>query len=80
MKKDDLPDLAALKDDLSIAMADYEEAGRQESQARSRATDSLNKLNTAQKELDAAMDKIRERADMQTDWGQQRRDNLRKAS
>ena len=78
--KDWLPDLAKLQADLASALGAHDDAKQEESSARSRETAALNNLNAAQKALDAAMDKMRQRADMSTEWGRQRRDAGRMAS
>ncbi len=78
--KDGMPNFAKLQADLATALEGHDEAKGATSHARGRECTALNNLNAAQKALDAAMDKVRMRADMGTEWGHQRRDAGRMAS
>ena len=80
MKKDELPSLSKLQTELASALQEHEDAKQAVSNVRSRETRALNKLNAAQKALDVAMDKMRQHADMSTEWGHERRDAGRMAS
>lgn len=50
------------------ALSEFENAQRSLQTAHSRETAALNKLNAAQRALDAAMDDIRKHAPRQSDW------------
>lgn len=53
---------------LTEAMEIHSEAESQESAARSKLTDAVNRLNAAQKALDKAMEELRGKAPWNTDW------------
>ena len=64
--------LAELVYELEGAVADHASAKRTEEAARNEATDALNALNSAQKAVDAHMEKLRKDAPHNSDWKQTR--------
>lgn len=54
--------------ELEAATAEHKDAERAESAARSTLTAATNRLNAAQKAVDAHMKKLRESAPWNTDW------------
>ena len=65
--------IAEISADLEAADTALLEAEQTESRARSVATDARNRVNTLQKEMDAALVAMRNAAGNDTDWGQRRR-------
>lgn len=65
-------DMVALVDELSAASSEFTLASEQEELARVRVLDCLNRLNKAQRAVDDAMDLLRSRSSVRTDWGLER--------
>ena len=65
-------DLTTLTEALDAARVAYEEAELAESQARSRRTAALNRMNDAQKAFDKAVGAIRAKGPRDSDWGRSR--------
>jgi len=65
-------DIPALVKEMHEACAALEAAEKSESIARSISTTARNRLNEAQKAIDAALSTMRRRAPRDSDWGQAR--------
>lgn len=65
-------DIGDLQRQLAAAMEAHGEASQEESAARSRLTDAINRVNAIQKALDEAMEKLRGKAPWNTDWHSKR--------
>lgn len=61
-------ELIKLIEDLALREQEYEAASKEEAQARNRRTDCLNRLNAAQKAVDKAVDDMRKKAQVGSDW------------
>jgi uncharacterized phage infection (PIP) family protein YhgE len=66
-------ELAGLKRNLDGAQSAYTEAHKALASANRAATDARNALNTAQKQFDAYIAKLRSEAPMDSDWQLERR-------
>ena len=73
----DKPTLTDLTKDLAVANQRLLELEQRESVARNETTDQRNRVNTLQKQFDAAVVEVRNAAARETDWGQRRRDGQR---
>lgn len=71
MTEDDKPDIGKLYANVDAACREYRELEQAASFASNRATDALNKLNQAQKAMDAALAELRKKAPRSTDWHEQ---------
>lgn len=60
--------LQELVADVEAATREYVEADKRESAARAAEVDAVNRLNNAQKALDAYVDGLRSRAPRGSDW------------
>jgi hypothetical protein len=67
-------DIAKLTAEVLVATDEHQAAERATTQARSAETAALNRLNECQRKLDAAMLNLRKGANIESGWGEQRRE------
>ena len=61
-------DMKSALDALEAASADWRRASSEAQQARNRETDCLNRVNQAQKAVDALVSKVRTHSPRDSDW------------
>jgi hypothetical protein len=64
--------IADLVQDVNVKTREYNEAKQRENEARSATTRAINEMNSAQKALDRALEKLRSDASIDSDWGRAR--------
>ena len=74
------PKFADLIAELELAQANHEDMVRAESVASSNECAARNRLNAAQKAIDAAMANLKKAAPAASDWAQERRASTRAAT